>query len=249
MKINAIIVDDDKDSRELIHKLCDEFCVGKFEILELCGSVDAAISAIEKYSPDLVFLDIDMPEKNGFELVNYFSDRNFEIVFVTGHTNHHIKAIESSAMNYLMKPINPISLMAVADQFEFKNSENNSVNRLEILAKNLNNEFKSVVFSDNEGFKVAVVSEIIFCQTGNGDGKCTIQTTKEKIVCTKTLKQMTNILPDYLFLKVSGSAIINKRFVKSFNTKKFELEMGNGSLIKVSDDLFNKSSLMDALKE
>jgi two-component system LytT family response regulator len=248
MIIKAIIVDDDLKSRELIHSFCRTYSDDKIQILELCNSVDTAIVAIEKHNPDLIFLDIDMPEKNGFELVNHFIDRSFEIVFVTGHKNHQTEAIACSAMNYLMKPINPLSLKSIIDQFEFKKIQKNSLNRLEILKNNLRNEQKSIAFSDKDGFKVTLVSDIIYCETGNGDGKCTIVTTKETIVNSKSLKQMVQLLPETLFLKVSASAIVNKNFAKSFNTKKFELEMTSGKNIKVSDDLFNKSTLMDALK-
>ena len=110
MIIKAIIVDDDLKSRELIHSFCKTYSDNKIQILDLCSSVDTAIIAVEKHKPDLVFLDIDMPEKNGFELVNHFSTIPFEIVFVTGHANQFTKAIEISALNYLMKPLKQVNL-------------------------------------------------------------------------------------------------------------------------------------------
>ena len=113
MKIKAIIVDDDLKSRELIQTFCDIYSDNKIQILDLCNSVDKAIISIEKNKPDLVFLDIDMPEKNGFDLINHFTRINFEIVFVTGHANQFTKAIEISALNYLMKPINPLNIKAI----------------------------------------------------------------------------------------------------------------------------------------
>ena len=101
MIINAIIVDDDLKSRELIYNFCKTYSNDKIHILDLCNSVDTAIISIEKNNPDLVFLDIEMPGKNGFELVNYFTKINFEIVFVTGYANQYTKAIEISALNYM----------------------------------------------------------------------------------------------------------------------------------------------------
>ena len=98
MIIKAIIVDDDLKSRELIHSFCKTYSDNKIQILDLCSSVDTAIIAVEKHKPDLVFLDIDMPEKNGFELVNHFSTIPFEIVFVTGHANQFTKAIEINSL-------------------------------------------------------------------------------------------------------------------------------------------------------
>lgn len=160
-----------------------------------------------------------MPEKNGFELVKHFCNRTFEIVFVTGHENYQTEAIACSAMNYIMKPINPLSLKSIIDQFDLKNFQKNDVNRLEILQNNLTNEQKTIVFSNNDGFKVALASDIFSCETENGNGKCKIETTKETIIITKSLKEVFKLLPENMFLKISASAIINKKFVHSFNSK------------------------------
>lgn len=249
MKIKAIIVDDDIKSRELIHTFCKTYLDNKIQILDLCNSVDTAIVSIEKNNPDLIFLDIDMPEKNGFDLVNHFTNINFEIVFVTGHNNHFTESIKYCALNYLMKPINPLNLKSIIEQFEFRALQKKSLNRFEILKNNLNNEQKTIVLPDNEGFKIALISDIIYCETKNGDGKCKITTTKEIIVVTKPLKEIFKLLPESLFLKISGSAIINKTFVESFITKKFMLTMKNGKNIKVSDNSYNKSTLMDAFNK
>jgi two-component system LytT family response regulator len=247
MVINAIIVDDDLKSRELIHSFCKTYGDDKIHILELCHSVDSAIVAIEKHQPDLVFLDIDMPEKNGFELVNHFGKIDFEVVFVTGHSNQFTKAIEISALNYLMKPINPLNIKSIVERFESKIELADKINRIEVLKSNLNGDKKSIVFPNNDGFKVALVSDIISCETGNGDGKCTIVTTKETIMTSKSLTKMAQLLPETIFIKVSGSAIINKKMVELYNSKDFNLRMNNGRTIKVSDKFYTKTELMDAI--
>jgi two-component system LytT family response regulator len=247
MVIKAIIVDDDLESRELIHSFCKTYSDNKIQILESCHSVDIALIAIEKHKPDLVFLDIDMPEKNGFELVNHFNEINFEIVFVTGHANQFTKAIEISALNYLMKPINPLNIKSIVERFENKTELANNTNRIEVLKSNLNGDRKTIVFPNNDGFKVALVSDIISCETENGNGKCKIETTKETIIFTKSLKEMAQLLPETIFIKVSGSAIINKKKVELFNSKDFNLRMNNGRTIKVSDKFYTKTELMDAI--
>jgi two-component system LytT family response regulator len=247
MVIKAIIVDDDLESRELIHSFCKRYSDDKIHILELCHSVDTAIISIEEHKPDLVFLDIDMPEKNGFELVNHFTTIPFEIVFVTGHANQFTKAIEISALNYLMKPINPLNIKSIVERFENKKELAESINRIEVLKSNLNCDKKSIVFPNNYGFNVALISDIISCETGNGDGKCTIVTTKETIITSKSLKEMVLLLPETIFLKVSGSAIINKKKVELFNSKDFNIRMNNGRTIKVSDKFYTKTELMDAI--
>lgn len=249
MAIKTIIVDDDQKSRELIQGFCNTYGNDKIQVLELCHSVDNAIIAIKKHKPNLVFLDIDMPEKNGFELINQFSKIDFEVVFVTGHTNHYTKAIEISALNYLMKPINPLNIKSIVEQFESKKQLADSENRMKVLKDYLSGNNNQIMLSDNDGFKVALISDIISCETGNGDGKCTITTNKKTIVVTKSLKQMLQLLPEAIFIKVSASAIINKKKVELFNSKDFNLKMNNGKLIKVSEKFYTKTELMDAISK
>ena len=247
MLIKAIIVDDDPKSRELIHSFCKTYSDNKIQILDLCHSVDVAILSIEKHQPDLVFLDIDMPEKNGFELLNHFTKVPFEIVFVTGHDNQYTRAIEISALNYLMKPINPLNIKSIVEHFENKAALENSTNQIDILKNNLKGEKTTLVIPDKEGFKVLIISDIISCETGNGSGKCKIETTKGNIVISKPMNKMIQLLPSSIFLSVSSSAIINKKMVESFNSKNFYLKMNNGRIIKVSDSKFKKKELIDAL--
>jgi two-component system LytT family response regulator len=247
MTIKAIIVDDDLKSRELIHSFCKIYGHNKIQILDLCNSVDTAITSIENNKPNLVFLDIDMPKKNGFELINHFPIIPFEIIFVTGHANNYTDAIKCSALDYLMKPINPLNIKSIVDRFKNKTELADSINRFEVLKNNLNSNTKSIVFPNNDGFKVVIVADIIYCETGNGDGKCKVETTKETIIATKPLKEIAQLLSETLFLKVSSSAIINKKFAKSFHTKEKKITLTNGYLITVTE--FNKSTLMHELNK
>lgn len=248
MLIKAIIVDDDQKSRELIQTFCEVYGENKLQILDLCKSVDTAIISIDKNKPDLVFLDIDMPEKNGFDLINHFTKINFEIVFVTGHANQYTKAIEISALNYLMKPINPLNIKAIIERFENKILLSDSINRIDILKNNLKDDKKSIVFPNNNGFKVAEIAEIRYCETSNGDGKCKIVLKDESIIVSKSLGNILQLLPQTTFLKISASAAINKNFIKSFDGKKFVVIMKNDYQIKVSEKFYTKTSLMNALE-
>ena len=245
MTIKAIIVDDDFKSRELIHDFCKIYSNDKITIVDLCSSVDEAIISIANNKPDLVFLDIDMPQKNGFELIRHYNVVPFEIVFVTGHANEYIEAIKCSALDYLMKPINPLNIKSIIDRFEHKTEISSNQNRFDVLKNNLVNTKKSIILPNNDGFKVIVINEIIYCETSNGNGKCTIETTSEKIVVSKSLKEIFQLLADNSFLKVSSSAVVNKKFVKSFHTKNKKLTLLNDYSITVTE--YNKSSLMDAI--
>ncbi|MDG2433169.1 LytTR family DNA-binding domain-containing protein [Flavobacterium sp.] len=243
MTIKAIIVDDDFKSRELIHDFCKIYSNDKITIVDLCRSVDEAIISIANNKPNLVFLDIDMPQKNGFELIRHYNVVPFEIVFVTGHANEYIEAIKCSALDYLMKPINPLNIKSIIDRFEHKTEISSNQNRFDVLKNNLVNTKKSIILPNNDGFKVIVINEIIYCETSNGNGKCTSET----IVVSKSLKEIFQLLADSSFLKVSSSAVINKKFVKSFHTKIKKLTLLNDYSITVTE--YNKSSLMDAISK
>ena len=119
--IKAIIIDDEINAQSLLEKTLDRYFPNKFNIVEKCISVDEGVQAIKKYEPDLVFLDIQMPEKNGFELFKHFEVINFEVIFTTAHDKFGIKAIKRSALDYLLKPINHLELAEAVKKFEKKN--------------------------------------------------------------------------------------------------------------------------------
>lgn len=248
MKIKAIIVDDELIARQTIQNHCTNFFADKIEILDLCDSVDSAIIAIEEHKPQLVFLDIDMPEKNGFELINHFKTIDFEIVFVTGHSNHFTKAIEYSALNFLMKPINPLNIKSIIESFENKGHLKN-INRTGILKNNLTGENQTIILSNKGGFIVSLIADIIYCESSNSSGKCKITTTNDTITISRKMKDMMDSLPPDDFLQVSSSHIINRRFLKSYETKESRILLKNGVSIKVSEKNYNKKQLMDAIRK
>ena len=119
--IRALIIDDEEKSRITLQSLVTKNCPS-VEILELCDSVDAALKAIEKHKPGLIFLDIEMPFKNGFNLLEKIKEPDFEVVFTTAYQNYAIQAIKFSAMDYLLKPIDVEELKAAVKKAEAKKS-------------------------------------------------------------------------------------------------------------------------------
>ncbi|HKJ42074.1 MAG TPA: response regulator, partial [Sunxiuqinia sp.] len=113
--ITAIVIDDEKSGRENLSGLLREHCP-QVQLLDEANSVKTAIQLIEKYSPQLIFLDIEMPEANGFQLLEHFHDFSFEVIFVTAYDNYAIKAIRFSAADYILKPINLNELKAAVEE-------------------------------------------------------------------------------------------------------------------------------------
>jgi two-component system LytT family response regulator len=245
MKFKVLIVDDELQSRNIINSFCEEYFKEKVEVVALCSNVDDAIVAIEEHQPDLLFLDIDMPDKNGFDLVNHFLYKPFEIVFITGHANHYVDAIKCSAFDYLMKPINPLNLRSVIERLENK-SLFNSINRNEILISNIKNKTQLIV-SNSNGFNNITISSILYLEAD--ENYTNIVLLDEKILVTKTLKAILDLIADKKFLRVSKSFGVNINHVIRFISDTYQLEMINGDKVQVSEKLFTKKMLIDAFNK
>ncbi len=120
MQIKSIIVDDEKHGRENLAGILSQHCQ-HVEVLGEANSVESAIELIKTHNPDLVFLDIEMPKANGFQLLEHFSEINFEVIFVTAYGNYAIKAIRFSAADYILKPINYHELKVAVEKVAQKN--------------------------------------------------------------------------------------------------------------------------------
>lgn len=243
MKFKILIVDDELQSRSILNSFCEEYFKEKVEVVAQCSNVDDAIVAIEQHQPDLLFLDIDMPDKNGFDLVNHFLYKPFEIVFITGHANHFVDAIKCSAFDYLMKPINPLNLRSVIERLENK-SMFNSINRNEILISNIKNKTQLVV-SNSNGFNNITISSILYLEAD--ENYTNIVLLDEKIMVSKTIKDTLELISNENFLRVSKSFVVNKKYVKNFKTDSYLLEMVNGDKVQVSEKSYTKKKLIDDL--
>ena len=116
----CIIIDDEKNAREALAKIIERYFNSKLKILQLADSVKEGVFAINKYRPDIVFLDIEMPEENGFKLFDYFDIYDFEVIFTTAYKQYAIDAIKFAALDYLLKPINYIDLKDLLIRLERK---------------------------------------------------------------------------------------------------------------------------------
>lgn len=249
MKIKAIIVDDESHARSFLKKLCNRYYEDKIEIVDECNSVAAALVSIKKNAPNLVFLDIQMPDENGFELLTHFESIPFEFIFTTAHKEYAIEAIRNSALDYLLKPIDVSDFKIAIDRLDFVLEKKNSLNRYQLLSQNIANQFtgkQQIAFPTKTGFEVVQVSKIIFCKS---DGSYTlIHTTDKQHYTSKSFKETCELLlssPN--FLKVQRSYLINREYVANFKSDEFLLEMTSGDKIPVSDKSFNKKELIDAI--
>ena len=250
MKLKAIIVDDESHARSFLKKLCNHLYNNKIEIVDECESVKKAVTSIKKYNPDIVFLDIQMPEENGFELLKNFESITFEIIFTTAHKEYAIDAIRNSAIDYLVKPIDVEDFKSAITRVERVKSEKNNFDRYKLLAENIANQNtgkERIVFPSKTGFEVVQANTIVFCKS---DGAyTTVHTLDKNYFTSKSFKETCKLLHSANFLRVHRSFLININFVVSFRSDEFILEMITGDKIPVSDKSFTKKELIDAISK
>jgi two-component system LytT family response regulator len=251
MKIKAIIVDDESPARSFLGKLCKLYCSDKLEVVDTCDSVESAVASIKTYNPDIVFLDIQMPLENGFELLKYFETIPFEIVFTTAHADYALKAVKCAALDYLLKPVSKIDLESVLSRYESKQNRNMGKDRYQLLKENMlhsgDANLQRMIISTNEGFEVLQLDDILYFSVVNR--KTLVYTKNEIFPISKTLKELDESLPSSIFIKTGKSFIVNKNYVKRFNSGTDSLEMTNGVVAGVSNSSFTKKKLMDAFKK
>lgn len=211
--IKAIIIDDEKNSRELISDIIKSHFPEIKQ--ETAKNVSESIIKINKFKPDIVFLDIDMPDGTGFDVLKSLTEYNFKLIFITGHEEHAVKAIKFSALDYILKPVNSLELVnAVKNTLRIMKQENEHV-KIDTLLNNLNqknNKTSKIILNTSDNIYIVDLKNIIRCKSENN---YTIFHTSngDKITMSKTLKEYENILPEEIFIRIHRSHLININYI------------------------------------
>ena len=233
MKIKAIIVDDEESARNVLSSLLIRFCPS-IEIINKYSNVLSAVEGIKEIKPDVVFLDIEMPNYAGYELVSFFDKVDFEIIFVTAYDKFALKAFEISAVDYLLKPIEIDRLKQAVNKLESIHELKNNSKNLEALKENLKKETLSKIIVRQNGDQEIVDVENIIAIEAQEAYSC-IHTTTGKYMMSKNLKHYESLLADNKsFFRTHKSWLINLNHLKSFSKSKFEIDMSSGINAKLS---------------
>jgi two-component system LytT family response regulator len=223
----VLIIDDETRTRELIAKMIDSFgfdvqCIPEGE------NVQSGIEAIQKHNPDIVFLDIQMPDGTGFDVIRSIEDNNFEVIFITAHEEFAIKAIKFSALDYLLKPVDTAELKAALERALESIDANKEVKQFDALQSNINpSEKRRLVLKTQESVHVVDLDDIIRCEADRNYTSFFLVGGK-KILVSKTLKEYENLLSNHNFLRVQQSHLINIDFVDRYDKK-------NGGAVVMKD--------------
>ena len=230
----AIIVDDEESARNILTSLLTNF-YPEIHIVEKCTGVEEAVLAIKNHKPDIVFLDIEMPNYAGYEIVSFFKSIDFDIIFVTAYDHYAVKAFEVSAIDYLLKPIEISKLKsAISRFFEKKEMHNKSVN-YEILVDSLQNECIKKIVIPHQGFqKVIHIDQIIALEAN--ESYCYIYTLNEKrYMVSKKLKHYENLFDkNKKLMRTHKSWIVNIDHIVRYSKSDLLIELKSDINAKLS---------------
>ncbi len=223
----AIIIDDENRTRDLIAKMINSFGLD-IEAIPAGDNVQSGIKAIEEHQPDIVFLDIQMPDGTGFDLLKAIPHKNFEVIFITAHEEFAIKAIKFSALDYILKPVDPEELRAAVENALNTMGNKRDESQFEALQNNISAQQKRrLVLKTQESVHVVDLDQIIRCESDRNYTSFYL-TENRKILVSKTLKEFETLLIGYNFIRVQQSHLINLDYVDRYNK-------GNGGSVVMRD--------------
>jgi two-component system LytT family response regulator len=235
--IRVALIDDEKDARFLLKNQLEMHFEGALEVVGEAQDVNSGKKLLADLKPDLVFLDINMPDGTGFDLLSELDSYPFEVIFVTAYDEFALRAFEFSAFGYLTKPLHTDQLKATILNFlEKKDTVDDGNERVKILMDNYSQDgsVKKLVLPNNKGFEVCSVNEITRIE-GDRNYSNFHLVSGEKYTSSKTLGQYESLLVDYGFFRIHQSTIINMSFVKGFRK-------GSGGVVELSDGSKHKVS-------
>lgn len=231
--LKAILVDDEESSRDVLGNLLARFCPD-VELKAKCKNLLEAVEEIKKHTPDIVFLDIEMPNYAGYEIVNFFDDITFEIVFVTAYDNYAIKAFEIAALDYLLKPIVIERLKASVNRVKEKKLSTSPSQQLNLLNETIQNkELKNILLTDKGQQYIVAIDNIIAIEAQ--ESYCIIYTTEKRFIASKNLKHFETLLETIPnFIRSHKSWLINKSYILHYSKSDLTIQLKGNLTAKLS---------------
>ena len=216
--IKAIVVDDEKNSREVITELLKE-CFDEIKVVAQTGDVKTSTAEIKKHQPNLLFLDIDLPDGTGFDILKNVEYRDMKVIFITVHQDYAIKAIKFSAFDFILKPVISGELIkTVRRVLDEHNAENNSLRFESILSSFSNSlpELKKIVLKTSERIYLVNIKDIIRCEAEN-NYTIFYLSNGNKVMVSKTIKTYETLLEGHEFMRVHQSHLVNLNYIQHFD--------------------------------
>jgi two-component system, LytTR family, response regulator len=218
MEMKVVIIDDEDNNIENLQQLLLEYC-HEVKVIGTATSAESGSELINQLQPDLVFLDIEMPGKNGFDLLKSLPERNFEVIFVTAYHQYGIQAVKFAAIDYVLKPINIEELKAAVLKAVTKRKEKKYNLQLENLVQLLHQQHTKsehrIALPTAKETRFAKTEEIVRCESTNYYTTFFLLS-GEQIMVSKPIYEYEELLADYGFIRCHQSHIVNKKYIKSW---------------------------------
>jgi len=215
--IKTILIDDELSALKALENDLQHYCAADIEIVAKCQGSIEGMKAIKKWNPQLVFLDIAMPQINGFEMLDILGNIDFDLIFVTAHDEYAIDAFNISAVHYLLKPVNPEKLKLAINKVKEKLTNPFSKDQLATLIGNLQptSTNKKIGLPTMEGYNFIPIDEVVYCQA-DGNYTTLYRLHKKPLVISRSLKDIQGMLPSEYFFRIHISHLINKNHLEKY---------------------------------
>lgn len=237
--IKAIIIDDEQSAIDRLAELLVKHCKNSIQLIGSFSSVEDGVKAIRSLQPQLVFLDVQIQDKTGFDVLKEVSYKNFEMIFVTAYEKYAVQAFKFSAIDYLLKPVDPEDLKQAVEKLNRKKPADELTKKFDILLENIEQlkqytPPKKIVVSTISGFELLPVIDILRCES-DINYTTIFMKDKQKLVVAKTLKEFEEMLEEYNFFRIHNSHLVNLAYIKSYHKGKGgSVVMIDGTEIEVS---------------
>lgn len=235
----AIIIDDEFHAQEGLKKLIHHALPNMFSQILIASSVNSGVELIREFKPDIVFLDIHMPNEYGFKLFDYFDQINFEVIFTTAHSNYILEAVNQwGCLGYLMKPVSVVDLKNLLHRFEqiyaqkkesqYQKISSNLMDDFEEakeIKSTLNQDCGILLYSSVTEISFIRIDEIIYCKAA--DNYCEIYTTSKMYIISKPLKEIEKAIARNYFARIHRSYLVNLSFAMRMDKRSNTLFLKN----------------------
>jgi two-component system, LytTR family, response regulator len=233
MTINTVIIEDEKNSAELLESIINDYCPN-VEVGGIASSVEDGLTLIETSQPDIVFLDVDIINGTGFDILDKSKFLDFKIVMTTAHEKYAMKAFKYDVSEYLLKPYSPLDIINAVNKLRDKILEERLFSNI-LSSKKVSGqeEIKKIALPTSKGVSIFEVDKIVRLESDNTYTTISILDQK-KTVLSKTMKYIESLLPSRKFYRVHDSHVINLDLVKEFNKEDCTVLLSNGESIPVA---------------
>jgi two-component system LytT family response regulator len=232
MKLNAILVEDEKISRDILSNYLAKYCLN-INLIGQAENIQQGLELIQTNNLDIVFLDVEMPYGNAFDLLDKVENKTFETIFVTAYNNYAIDALNAHASYYLMKPIEIDELIKAVDYVTDIKTKENALQE-QILVPKINTVQGKITIPLQDGFEVIETKDIMFCKADDNYTEIYLNTNKKKLV-SKTLKYFDEALSSSGFARIHKSYLVNvNEITKYVKGKGGSVVLSNGKELSVS---------------